>query len=131
MMTQRFNKMRTGFWFLVVGTSAAVTHLAVFTWVSPYVLPELANVAGFCVAFSVSFAGHRRLSFQDAGTSLMQSLLRFGVTSLAGFAANELMFIALFRGLGLPSLLALVFALVFAAAQTFILSRYWDFRRSH
>lgn len=123
--------MRTGFWFLVVGSSAALTHMVVFALVSPYLLPELANAVGFCVAFSVSFAGHRYLSFQDAGTSLMQSLVRFGVTALAGFAANELMFSALLRGLGLPSLLALGFALVFAAAQTFILSRFWAFRRRH
>jgi putative flippase GtrA len=123
--------MRTGFWFLVVGSSAALTHMVVFALVSPYLLPELANAVGFCVAFSVSFAGHRFLSFQDAGTSLMQSLVRFGVTALAGFAANELMFSALLRGLGLPSLLALGFALVFAAAQTFILSRFWAFRRRH
>ncbi|MEN9712079.1 MAG: hypothetical protein RLY90_340 [Pseudomonadota bacterium] len=115
---------------MVVGSSAALTHMLVFALVAPYLLPELANAVGFCVAFSVSFAGHRYLSFQDAGTSLWQSFLRFGITALAGFAANELVFSALLRGLDLPSLLALGFALVFAAAQTFLLSRFWAFRRA-
>ncbi len=126
--------MRSGFWFLVVGASAAAVHMAVFTaltmWIAPTLWPELANALGFCVAFVVSFAGHRFLSFTDAETSLWQSLRRFGVTALAGFAANELMFIALLRGLDWPSWLSLFMALIFASAQTFLLSRFWAFRRN-
>lgn len=122
--------MRSGFWFLIVGTAAAVTHMGVFTLVAPYLWPELANAAGFCVAFLVSFVGHRRLSFQDADTGLWQSLRRFAATALAGFAANELMFSLLLRGLELPAWLALFAALVFASAQTFVLSRFWAFRRN-
>ena len=126
--------MRSGFWFLVVGASAAAVHMAVFTaltmWIAPTLWPELANALGFCVAFVVSFAGHRFLSFTDADTSLWQSLRRFGVTALAGFAANELMFIALLRGLDWPSWLSLFIALIFASAQTFLLSRFWAFRRN-
>ena len=122
--------MRTAFWFLLVGSAAALTHMAVFAWVSPFMLPELANAAGFCVAFVVSFVGHRWLSFQDANTSLWQSLRRFGATALAGFASNELMFMLLLRVLDVPNLLALFVALVFASAQTFVLSRFWAFRRA-
>jgi putative flippase GtrA len=121
--------MHSGFWFLVVGSAAAATHMGVFELTKAHLWPELANAAGFCVAFVVSFVGHRRLSFQDAGTSLWQSLRRFAATALAGFAANELMFVALLRGLQLPDWLALFFALVFASAQTFLLSRFWAFRR--
>lgn len=121
--------MRTGFWFLVVGASAAAVHMAVFMLTAPLIWPELANAAGFAVAFVVSFAGHRFLSFADAETSLWQSLRRFAATALAGFAANELMFIALLRGLDWPDWLALFVALVFASAQTFVLSRFWAFRR--
>jgi putative flippase GtrA len=123
--------MRTGLWFLVVGASAALTHMAAFALVAPYLLPELANAAGFCVAFVVSFAGHRFLSFQDADTPLWQSFKRFGVTALAGFAANEAMFVVLLRVFELPNLLALFIALVLASAQTFVLSRFWAFRRKH
>jgi putative flippase GtrA len=121
--------MRTGFWFLLVGGAAAAVHMAVFVLSAPYLWPEVANAAGFCVAFVVSFVGHRRLSFSDADTSLGQSLMRFAATALAGFAANEVMFVALLRGLNLPDWLALFFALVFASAQTFLLSRFWAFRR--
>ena len=114
---------------MVVGASAAFTHLAGFALAEPYFWPEVANALGFVVAFGVSFAGHRWLSFQDAGTSFWQSLRRFAVTALAGFAANEVIFVVLLRGLGLPSFIALFIALVLASAQTFVLSRLWAFRR--
>jgi putative flippase GtrA len=81
------------------------------------------------VAFVVSFAGHRFLSFKDTSTSVATSLRRFVVTALGGFASNELVFVLLLRGLGLPGLLALLIALVFAAGQTFVLSRFWAFKR--
>jgi putative flippase GtrA len=125
--------MHSGFWFVLVGASAAVTHMAVFTVVLllvPTLWPEVANVAGFLVAFLVSFVGHRRLSFQDAGTGLMQSFLRFAATAVAGFVTNEAVFIVLFRVLALPTWVALISGIVVSAVQTFVLSRFWAFKRN-
>jgi len=117
------------FWFLAVGGAAALTHMGVFALTQHLMWPELANALGFVIAFFVSFAGHRLLSFKDASTSVATSFRRFVVTALAGFACNELVFVLLLRGLGCPALLALFAALVFAAGQTFLLSRFWAFRR--
>ena len=125
--------MHSGFWFVLVGASAALTHMAVFTVVLllvPTLWPEIANVAGFLVAFLVSFVGHRRLSFQDAGTGLLQSFLRFATTAVAGFVTNETVFILLFRLLGLPTWVALISGIVVSAVQTFVLSRFWAFKRN-
>jgi putative flippase GtrA len=125
--------MHSGFWFVLVGASAALTHMAVFTVVLllvPTLWPEIANVAGFLVAFLVSFVGHRHLSFQDAGTSLLQSFVRFAATAVAGFATNEAVFIVLFRVLALPTWVALISGIVLSAIQTFVLSRFWAFKRS-
>ena len=119
----------SGVWFLAVGGSAALTHLAVFALTQPLMWPELANALGFCIAFFVSFAGHRLLSFQDAGISVASSLRRFALTALAGFASNEIIFVLLLRALHLWALLALFLALIFAAGQTYLLSRFWAFRR--
>lgn len=125
-MTKRF---KSGFLFLAVGAAAALTHLAVFTLTQRHLWPELANASGFIVAFFVSFGGHRLLSFRDAGTTVAQSFQRFAVTALAGFATNELVFVLLLRAAGWYALLALFVALVVAAGQTFLLSRFWAFRR--
>jgi putative flippase GtrA len=114
---------------LVVGASAALTHVLVFALAKDWMLPELANAAGFSVAFLVSFFGHRRLSFQDTTISLLQSLRRFSVTAVAGFICNELVFMLLLRGFGWTGMTALLLALVLAAGQTFVLSRFWAFAR--
>lgn len=120
---------RSGVWFLVVGTCAALTHVLVFTLTRDRVWPELANAFGFAVGFCVSFAGHRWLSFQDTSTGLLQSLRRFALTAAAGFVANELCFMLLLHVMGWPDLPALLLALVLAAGQTFVLSRFWAFAR--
>ena len=123
--------LRSGLWFLLVGCAAALTHLGVFIWLDHVsdLWPELSNAIGFVVAFVVSFAGHRRLSFSDARTSLLQSLWRFGATALAGFGCNEVVFVLLHRVWGWPGLTSLIVALVVAAGQTFVLGRFWAFKR--
>lgn len=119
----------SGIWFLVVGGTSALTHMAIFTLAQDAMPAEWANALGFVVAFGVSFVGHRHFSFKDAGTSVKTSLLRFVLTALAGFACNEAVFVLLLRGLHWPALLALFSALLVAAGQTFVLSRFWAFRR--
>ena len=122
----------TAFWFLLTGAVAALTHMGVFALVQhlrPDVWPEAANGLGFVIAFAVSFGGHRWLSFKGTSTPIQQSLLRFGVTALAGFACNEVVFMVLTRHYGWFGLLALFAALVVASAQTFVLSRIWAFQR--
>jgi putative flippase GtrA len=124
--------MHPGLWFIAVGAVASLTHIAVFALlqrIAPQLLPELSNAVGFLVAFAVSFMGHRWLSFKDAGTSVGQSLLRFIVVAGAGFACNEIVFSGLLRYAQWRPMLALVTALVVAAGQTFVLSRWWAFRR--
>ena len=119
---------RTGFWFGAVGAAAAATHAAVFGLAKSALWPELANALGFVVAFGVSFVGHRWLSFRGASTGVGQSLLRFAVTAMAGFAVNEIVFSLLLRAAGWPSWLALFAGMVVAGGQTFLLRRFWAFR---
>lgn len=121
--------IKSGLWFLATGSAAALTHMGVFALTQRHMWPELANASGFLVAFFVSFGGHRLLSFRDANTTVTQSFQRFALTALAGFATNEALFVLLLRVADWPALLALLAALVLAAGQTFLLSRFWAFRR--
>jgi putative flippase GtrA len=59
----------------------------------------------------------------------MQSFVRFAATAVAGFLTNETVFIVLFRVLAFPAWAALMGGIVLAAVQTFVLSRYWAFKR--
>lgn len=119
---------RSLLWFLGVGAGAALTHVLVFRALQPHTWPELANALGFVVAFGVSFVGHRWLSFRGAATTVGQSLGRFAVTALLGFATNEAVFALLLRVGGWAPLSALLAAMVLAAGQTWVLSRRWAFR---
>lgn len=120
---------RSGLWFLIVGATASLTHMVIFTLFRGHMWPELANACGFFVAFMVSFVGHRTLSFKDAQTTLAQSFSRFALTALCGFGCNELVFTLLLRVADWPDFVALGCALIVAAGQTFLLSRYWAFKR--
>jgi putative flippase GtrA len=125
--------MSSGFWFFGVAAAAGLTHLAVFFLIEhflPHVLPEIANFLAFCVAFSVSFMGHRNLSFSDTTSTVQQSLRRFVVVSVAGFACNELVFSLTLRLLAFPSWLALLAGFAVAGGQTYLLSRFWAFHRN-
>ncbi len=113
----------------MIGGVSALVHMVVFAVMRPYFFPELANALGFIVAFSISFIGHRRLSFQDSRTNKRTSLNRFALTALAGFFTNELVFSVALRNLGAPDLIALFASLITTAGQTFVLSRFWAFRR--
>jgi putative flippase GtrA len=124
--------MSSGLWFFGVAAAAGLTHLAVFFLIEhflPSVLPEIANFLAFCVAFSVSFMGHRNLSFSDTTNSVEQSLRRFIITSVAGFVCNEIVFSLAIRLLGWPNWLALFAGFAVAGGQTYLLSRYWAFHR--
>jgi putative flippase GtrA len=125
--------MSSGFWFFGVAAAAGLTHLAVFFLIEhflPSVLPELANFLAFCVAFSVSFMGHRNLSFSDTTSSVQQSLGRFILVSVAGFVCIVIVFSLALRLLGWPSWLALLSGFAVAGGQTYLLSRFWAFHRN-
>jgi putative flippase GtrA len=122
-------RLKSGLSFGLVGLVAAAVHTGVFAALRQAMWPELANALGFVIAFGVSFIGHRYVSFADTTTAVGQSLLRFGVTALLGFAANELSFVLMWRVLQWPDLLSLWIAMVVAAVQTFWLGRFWAFAR--
>jgi putative flippase GtrA len=121
--------INSGIAFLIVGACAGLTHMGVFHLALPWMLPELANAAGFVIAFWVSFTGHRLLSFKDHATTFNTSFMRFGVTALLGFLANETVFIISHRWWGWAPWLCVLAGMGAASVQTFMLSRFWAFKR--
>ena len=116
------------FWFGVVGVTAMLVHLGTVSLLVPAGLPPLAaNVIGFLVAFQVSHAGHRRLTFGAAQAPAARSRLRFFAVAAASFALNELMYAALLRLTSLDYRIALLIVLVAVAALTFFSARNWAF----
>ncbi|QBK04876.1 GtrA family protein [Hylemonella gracilis] len=116
--------------FVAVGTMAALTHWGVavllvsrLTWA-----PALANVAGWLVAFVVSFTGHHFLTFRDALTPWSVAARRLFLISAGNFVLNEIVYITLLRSTDLPYDGLLAGILIAQAVLTFLASRYWAFR---
>jgi putative flippase GtrA len=92
--------------------------------------PLLANVVGWLVAFTVSFAGHHRLTFRDRGSPVRDAAARFFIVSAAGFAVNEAAYAILLGWSSLRYDLLLAVVLLAVAVLTYWLSRHWVFLRS-
>lgn len=123
---------RSSLWFVAVGATAAAVHWAVVVLlVESSAWPPLgANVLGWLVAFTVSFAGHFRLTFRGHGVPLHRSAARFLAVSATGFAINEASYALLLRASGQRYELLLAAVLVGVAVFTYWASRHWAFLRT-
>ena len=118
--------------FVLVGCAAAGVH-----WICVVALvercglqPLWANVLGWLVAFSVSFAGHYRLTFQGHDTPLSTAATRFLIISAAGFALNSTIYALLLRWDPAHYGVWLAVTLVLVAGLTYLLSHRWAFLRT-
>lgn len=120
-------------WFVIVGCVAAATHwvVAIACVSLGGLAPLVANVAGWLVAYGVSFTGHYRLTFRYQQAPMMQAAWRFFIVSALGFAVNETSYALLLHWTKLRYDVLLALVLVGIAGITFILGRYWAFRHSH
>lgn len=116
-------------WFGAVGVTAMLVHLgSVALVLVPLGLsPLLANVFAFLIAFQVSHAGHRRLTFRAAQAPASRSRWRFLAVATGSFALNELMYAALLRFTRLDYRVALAIVLVAVSVLTFVFARRWAF----
>lgn len=118
--------------FVLVGSSAAFVHWAtVVSLVRLFALaPLAANVAGWLVAFGVSFAGQFAFTFRDQGAPVLQAARRFFLLSFGGFMLNEAAYAVLLRWSPWRYDLLLAGVLLGVAIVTYLLSRRWAFRGS-
>ena len=120
-------------WFVIVGCAAAATHwgVAVSCVSLAGLAPLVANIAGWLVAFCVSFTGHYQLTFRHQQAPLERAVVRFFLVSALGFAVNEAAYATLLRLTTVRYDVLLALVLIGIAGMTFILGRYWAFRHSH
>lgn len=120
----------SGAWFLAVGGLASLVHWTVVVALVEVdaARPLLANVAGWLVAFGISFAGHHRLSFRGHHTPAMQAARRFFVISATGFGLNQAAYAVLISKTSVSYALLLLAVLAGVAAATYVAGRCWAFR---
>jgi len=115
--------------FVLVGCAAAAVHLATVKLLvdGAGVLPLASNIAGWLLAFGVSFFGHHRMTFGDQRSPAGRAMRRFFLLSAVGFSVNELSYATLLTWSPLRYDVALAVVLVGVAAFTYLLSRHWAF----
>jgi putative flippase GtrA len=113
--------------FVLVGAIAAAVHYGVaLALLQLPMRPQLANLAGWSVAFLVSYTGQARFTFGERRLRCA-TLQRFLATSLGGWAVNAGTLGVLLGCTPMDARLALMAAILVAAGFTFALSRGWVF----
>ena len=115
--------------FGAVGIGATLTHLAT-AWATHHGLglsAFAANLAGFLVAFCVSYFGHFYWSFRlKEGHG--RSLGRFLVVAVTGYALSNVVVWLVVHRWGQSFDLALLGILMVVPTTSYVLSRLWAFR---
>lgn len=129
-LLQRLQQLPQLLQFVLVGGSAAATHLAVVgILVALTGMPPLwANVLGFLVAFVVSYNGHALLTFAAAQVRGWATVLRFFAVACLSFVANEILYAIALHWLHWHYFWSLAAVLVIVAVGTFVLSKFWAFK---
>lgn len=129
-LLQRLQALPQMLQFVLVGGSAAATHLAVVGLLVALMSmqPLWANVLGFLVAFVVSYNGHVWLTFAAAQARGWATVARFFAVACLSFVVNELMYAAALHWLHWHYFWSLALVLVLVAIGTFVLSKFWAFK---
>lgn len=119
-----------GLQFVVVGGSAAATHLLVVGLLVQALglQPLVANVLAFLVAFVVSYNGHALLTFSQSNARGWATVARFFSVACLSFVCNELLYMAVLHWLHWHYFWGLAVVLVVVAMGTFVLSKFWAFK---
>ena len=127
---QRLRRLPQLLQFVLVGGSAAATHLAVVgLLVSFSGMPPLgANVLAFLVAFVVSYNGHALLTFSAAQARGWPVVAKFFAVACLSFVANEALYYIALNWLHWHYFWSLAAVLVLVAIGTFVMSKFWAFK---
>lgn len=121
---------RQGILFGLVGTIAAAMHFCCLLLLVQHVQlkPVLANPLAFLCAFVISFIGHYHLTFSQTQHSCLQALWRWLCSALAGFALNQILFMAGIKCFGNQAYWWLWFIVtIIVTFLSFVLGKFWAF----
>lgn len=118
--------------FTGVGAVATLVHVAVALVTAPVMGdPRLANLAGFCAAFAVSYLGHFHMTFRlgaEPGARHDVHLARFLAVSLLSLGLSSGLVAWLTVGIGLSFALTMGVVAGTVATVNCALSNLWAFR---
>jgi putative flippase GtrA len=114
--------------FGFVGVAASVLHFVVAVaamrvFGAPILL---ANLFGFVIAFSLSYVGHYKWTFQSSANHKV-SAPKFAVTAVMGYLVNNVTLIILISATDVELSLFILIAIGVSAATVYLFSNRWVF----
>ncbi|WP_282152705.1 GtrA family protein [Ruegeria atlantica] len=118
--------------FAGIGVLATILHVVVSIVALKFfgIAPLLANSAGFAAAFSLSYLGHGRITF-DTSLKHRFHAPRFLTVSGVGFLLSTAITELIAVQLGGPFVLAMAVVALAVPVSTFLLCKFWVFARPH
>ncbi|MEQ5788891.1 GtrA family protein [Erythrobacter sp. NFXS35] len=115
--------------FGAVGICATLVHVALaWTLIERVMLDGLlANACGAAAAFSVSYLGNARITFRS-GRGLSGRPVRYLAVTLVSLALSSAI-LSLVEHAGLPTYAYAVIVVLTVPPTTFLLAKFWAFRR--
>ncbi|MHA3048163.1 GtrA family protein [Acinetobacter sp. ANC 4641] len=116
--------------FGIIGVLAALTHYAIviLLFERGHIALAYANLIAFCLAFWVSYFGHRHFTFQAQDLSHRQTLPKFFIVATLGFVFNESLLLISHHYLNISLSILVIIAIFLTAIFTFLLNRFFAFQ---
>lgn len=114
--------------FGVIGVCAACTHVCVVLLLTQMSIAlAVANIAGFLVAFWVSYFGHLYFTFGHQASRSKRTLIKFMLVACSGFLVNESLVVLLQHISHLSNSSIVISAILFTSIISFVFNRYFAF----
>ena len=113
--------------FVIVGGAATVTDLAVsivLFFAYPGMSENVITTCAFCIAFFVSYFGHRYFTFKQEG-----NILKFLALSCSMLVLRNIIVFVLVR-IWMPGLTPIVLAMALVTVITYLISKYMVFKQN-
>lgn len=115
--------------FAGVGLLATATHAGIYILLAAVIAPQLANLAGYLAAVSLSYVGHLHVTFRQGDRRSTRSggtrPLRFAAVSLFGLGLNAGFVALTTRALEAPPAIAALFMIGVTPVVTYLLLKHW------
>ena len=113
--------------FVIVGGAATVTDLAVsivLFFAYPGMSENVITTCAFCIAFFVSYFGHRYFTFKQEG-----NILKFLALSCSMLVLRNIIVFVLVR-IWMPGLTPIVLAMALVTVITYLISKFMVFKQN-
>lgn len=115
------------FYLLLGVVNSVIGYVVIFSLVFFGLLPEFANLTGYCVGFFLSYLLNKKYNFKITYPH-RQELPRFLISMIAAYLVNLFVLMVSYRYCGVNIYIAQIIAGVFYVLVGYLMSKYFVFK---